>query len=191
MSTETIVEPPKLIPKEILEKIAAQDDLVAAILNKIPVVMEEPISDLPPIPSPGLSEEIRQSDEAAAQMIEAQVAVGPEAIDDALDDLEKDLAALPLEDGVVKSDDPPPIETSSPFGSIVMNGKSYDVCQPAKVAATAQDPLYLLIEKTVGVSLRDAEKLLVFDWGLLHLKNRAPFSSEDGKRVLAMIQATL
>ena len=29
------------------------------------------------------------------------------------------------------------------------------------------------------------------DWGLQHLKNRAPFNSNDGKRVLALIQAVL
>lgn len=116
---------------------------------------------------------------------------GRAAMDALLDSLEKEIQALPLEDGVTRSDELPTVEVQSPLGSILMGGKVYDVCPPVNAATSAQEPLYLLIEKTVGVSLRDAEKLLVFDWGLQHLKDRAPFNSNDGKRVLALIQAVL
>lgn len=190
MSTETIVEPPKLklIPDEVLEKIAALDDQVGA---------------LPKMQS--LSEQIRESDDEVARVLAQGVPMpgsdpvgikveeeeGRAELDDLFDNLEKEIQAVPLEDGVTRADEPPTIEVQNPLGVILMDGKTYDVCPPVTAATSAQEPLYLLIEKTVGVSLRDAEKLLVFDWGLQHLKNRAPFNSNDGKRVLAMIGAIL
>lgn len=137
-------------------------------------------------------ERIVEKDQLAAAIVERQMPeTAPEtSMSDVLDEMEKALADAPLEEGVSKVEPLPEIQFhDDSLGSIIHNGKFFFVYPPVKSPNVPEDPLYLIVEKqAIGASLADAEKLMVFEWGLVRLKDRV-LVDQNGKRVLAVIRA--